>query len=327
MLAIETELTNKPTDISMNTAKDGSNLVFPDFENIKVSTKTFIAMTNLIIDLKKLFDFLPITEYTAVPKKRGRKKKLDVVEQNADILHGSIVTLKFENKIRGVDLKQKKPNAKKKKSKWFRNSFTVVMILNDKPVNFKICNNGMLQVTGVKFDIQAEDCVKIIWGHIKGEENNIYKFSRKLYLEAMFIPAMRNVDFSLGFNVDREKLSRYMSMQTEFHSLLETSFGYTGVNIKIPLRVDITQMKIKKISYKTDSWNEEMTIYNEYMQYLSEKEQLKKINKDRYNTFLVFHSGRVILSSINAEFSRDSYYYFLKIIRTCYNEIEEKLDI
>ena len=327
MLAIETELTNKPTDISMNNAKDGSNLVFPDFENIKVSTKTFIAMTNLIIDLKKLFDFLPITEYTTVPKKRGRKKKLDVVEQNADILHGSIVTLKFENKIRGVDLKQKKPNAKKKKSKWFRNSFTVVMILNDKPVNFKICNNGMLQVTGVKFDIQAEDCVKIIWEHIKGEENNIYKFSRKLYLEAMFIPAMRNVDFSLGFNVDREKLSRYMSMQTEFHSLLETSFGYTGVNIKIPLRVDITQMKIKKISYKTDSWNEEMTIYNEYMQYLSEKEQLKNINKDRYNTFLVFHSGRVILSSINAEFSRDSYYYFLKIIRTCYNEIEEKLDI
>ena len=49
-------------------------LTFPVFEDIKVSTKTFIAMTNLIIDLKKLFDYLPITDYSVIPKKRGRKK-------------------------------------------------------------------------------------------------------------------------------------------------------------------------------------------------------------------------------------------------------------
>ena len=44
-------------------------LVFPEFEDIKVSTKTFIIMTNLLIDLKKLFEFLPVTDYTFVPKK------------------------------------------------------------------------------------------------------------------------------------------------------------------------------------------------------------------------------------------------------------------
>lgn len=319
---------NKPKDEnSINKSKDGNSLIFPDFEDIKVSTKTFIAMTNLIIDLKQLFDFLPVIEYTVIPKKRGRKKKASMVEQLKDIPHGSIITLKHENKIRGVDLKQKKPNAKKKKSKWFRNSFTVVMILNGKPINFKVCQNGMYQVTGVKLDSQAEDCVKIIWYHIKDQENVIYKFSRKLHFEAFFVPAMRNVDFSLGFNVDREKLSIYMSTQTEFHSLLETSFGYTGVNIKVPMNIDITQMKIKKIIYKGDEFNENMSTYSEYMQYLSEKDQNKKINKDRYNTFLVFHSGRTILSSINAEYSRDSYYYFLKIIRTCYKEIEERLDV
>jgi TATA-box binding protein (TBP) (component of TFIID and TFIIIB) len=328
MLATKTNQDMKAHEDSINKSKDGDSLVFPKFEDIKVSTKTFIVMTNLIIDLNKLFDFLPITEYTAIPKKRGRKKKLGIVEQTKEIPHGSIVTLKHENKIRGVDLKQKKPNAKKKKSKWFRNSFTVVMILNDKPVNFKICKNGMLQATGVKLDSQAEDCIKIIWDQIKDHENVIYKFSRKTHLESMIVPAMRNIDFSLGFNVDREKLSRYMSTQTEFHSLLETSFGYTGVNVKIPLTdLDITKMIIKKLSFKSDSWVEEMTVYNEYMQYLSEKEQIKKLNKDRYNTFLIFHSGRVILSSINAEYSRDSYYYFLKIIRKCYKEIEERLDL
>ena len=138
---------------------------------------------------------------------------------------------------------------------------------------------------------------------------------------------MRNIDFSLGFNVDREKLSRYMSTQTEFHSLLETSFGYTGVNIKIPLELQIEKLEIKKVSHIKGEWIEEITTYSEYLQYLSEKDQFKKLNKDRYNTFLVFHSGRCILSSINAKYSRDSYYYFLKIIRTCHKEIEERLDI
>lgn len=309
-----------------SSSKD-KELVFPEFEDIPVSTNTFIAMTNLILDLKKLSEFLPITEYVVMPKKRGRKKKSEVVEQNKNIPDGSIVTLKFENKMRGVELKPKKSQAKKKKSKWFRNSFTVVMFLDNKPINFKLCNNGMVQLTGIKFEKQAHDCIKQIWEHIKDEENNIYKFSRGSFLEVLFIPAMRNIDFSLGFNVDREKLSRYMSTQTDFHSLLETSFGYTGVNIKIPIDVDITQMEINKLKYKHDSWLEEVTTYNEYLQYLSEKDQLKKINKDRYNTFLVFHSGRVILSAINAKYSRDSYYYFLKIIRTCHKEIEEKLDI
>ena len=302
-------------------------LVFPKFDDIKVSTKTFIAMTNLIIDLKKLFEFLPITDYTVIPKKRGRKKKDEIIEPINYIDHGSIVTLKHENKIRGVDLKQKK-SQKKKKSKWFRNSFTVVIMLNNKPVNFKVCQNGMFQITGIKQDEQAEDCVKFIWNHIKYEENNIYKFSRNFgALEALFIPAMRNIDFSLGFNIDREKLSRYMSIQTEFHSLLETSFGYTGVNIKLPLGIDIKTMKIKKLIFTDDKCNIIDTFYSEYLQHLSEKDQNKKINKVRYNSLLCFHSGKVILSSINAEYARDSYYNFLKIIRVCKNEIEEKLDI
>ncbi len=54
--------------------RTSSDLKFPEFDEIKVSTKTFIAMTNLTIDLKKLFEYLPITDYKVVPKKRGRKK-------------------------------------------------------------------------------------------------------------------------------------------------------------------------------------------------------------------------------------------------------------
>ena len=86
-------------------------------------------------------------------------------------------------------------------------------------------------------------------------------------------------------------------------------------------------MKITKLIFKDDNWNITNTFYSEYLQHLSEKDQNKKINKDRYISLLCFHSGKIILSSINAEYARDIYYNFLKIIRVCKNEIEEKLDI
>ncbi len=316
-------------------------LKFPEFDDIKVSTKTFVVKTNLFLNLKKLFEYLPITEYTVIPKKRGRKKKIGNLENSITVDSGSIVTMKYENKIRGIELKQKKSqNSKKKKSKWFRNSFTIVMIIDNKPINFKICQNGVFQITGCKFDEHAEKCIKYIWLYIKHLQNIIYSFSEGENFEALFVPAMRNIDFSVGFVVDREKLSRYMSVQTEFHSLLETSFGYTGVNIKIPIDYDISKMEIKKILYTNNNfdkeekitdinkdWKDIDTYYQEYLDKLTEKEKSKKLNKERYNTFLIFHSGKTIMSSINAAFARDSYYYFIKIIKTAYDLIEERLDV
>jgi len=298
---------------------------FPEFDDIKVSTKTFIVMTNIKIDLQKLFDFLTVTDYVVIPKKRGRKKKNSSTTTSLDIETGSIVTMKFENQFKGVDLKQKK-SYKKKSTKYFRNSFTIVIILDNKAINFKVCSNGMMQLTGCKLDKHAEDCIKYLWGYIK-DEKDIYSFTRGETLEILLIPAMRNIDFSIGFIVDREKLSKYMSTQTKFHSILETSFGYTGVNIKIPFERDITTMEIKKIKFEKNEWIEEKTYYSEYLTHLTEKEQKKKLNKERYTTFLVFHSGKIILSSTCADFARKSYYYFLDIIRESKDEIEEKLDI
>ena len=46
-----------------NKMTTNKTLNFPEFDDIKVSTKTFIAMTNLKLNLNKLFDFLHVTEY------------------------------------------------------------------------------------------------------------------------------------------------------------------------------------------------------------------------------------------------------------------------
>ena len=300
------------------------DLKFPEFDDIKVSTKTYTATTNLDIQIKELYEKLPITPYTVIAKKRGRKKKCDVVDPNTDIEVGSIVTIKCEGQLRGVELKPKKAKPTNKQ-KWFRNSITIVIIL-DKPINFKICRNGTFQMTGCKTHEHAELCIKYIWKYIQ-DDKSLYTFRTGDILECLFIPSMRNIDFSLGFIVDREKLNKYMSEQQKFHCLLETSFGYTGVNIKIPITHDIATMEVKKVHCGKDKvWSEKWTTYQEYLDTLSEKERNIKLNTPRYNTFLVFHSGKCISSCLTATFMRDTYYYFLEIMRECYDQIEERLD-
>jgi len=304
---------------------------YPKFEDNKVSTKTIIAYTNLSFNIENLFNNLEITEFVVVPKKRGRKKKSEVVKKPAVLDDGSIITLKNEQKIRGVETKKSKQKSKqKKRSKtYFRNSLTVVMIVDNKKINFKLSRNGKFQMTGCKSDLQAEKCVKKLWEMIREGVGFYYDFKEgeETKLSVLFAPAMRNIDFNLGFLIDREKLSRYINEHTKYNSMLEASFGYTGVNIKFPMKEDITKLMIKKIVEKSaNKWVESSVPYEEYLNTYPEKEKLKKKNKNRYTTFLLFHSGRAIESGLHEKYMKQPYEEFIEIIRDARPLIEEKLD-
>jgi TATA-box binding protein (TBP) (component of TFIID and TFIIIB) len=260
-----------------------------------------------------------------VPKRRGRKKKSIIVDPNKNIPDGSIITLDLANNIRGVVLKKKKKK-EGKVNDYFRNSVTVVMVIDGKKINFKISRNGKFQMTGCKQDFHAENCVKYIWEYLRGNMD-IYSIPDGKSFKAIFIPAMRNIDFSLGFVLDREKLDEYFNTHTSYYSLLETSIGYTGVNIKIPVKKPITELQIKELTYKDDGWITPKFIpYQKYLDTLKPKEQQKKIDKERFNTFLIFHSGKCICSSMCEDFARDTYYEFIDIIQKNYKKFEEKLE-
>lgn len=296
-------------------------MTYPEFDDIPVSTKTFIVMTNLSLEIKKLFEFLPITEYVVIPKKRGRKKKVVQEDPNKHIKDGDIITLDLANNVRGVSLKKKKKKDGKS-TDYFRNSLTVVMCMDGKKINFKISRNGKFQMTGCKYDGQAEKCIKWIWEYIR-DNKDIYSLSEGTEFKALFIPAMRNIDFSLGFVLDREKLDEYFNNNTDYHSLLETSIGYTGVNIKIPVKKPITDLLLKELSYEGKDWKPcKMIPYSSYLNTLKPKEQQKKLDKERYTTFLVFHSGETICSAMCEDFARDTYYEFIDIIKNNRKEFE-----
>jgi hypothetical protein len=108
--------------------------------------------------------------------------------------------------------------------------------------------------------------------------------------------------------------------------LLETSFGYTGVIVKFPITNDINDMKIRYCKWDDNKWEKKDVLYREFLDTLPEKEKQKKLTKQKYNTFLVFHSGRVIFSGMTSFFMRDVYYDFQKLIENGYDVIKEKLE-
>ena len=294
----------------------------PKFDDISVSTKTIIGVSNLTIPISELYEVLPVEKYVVIPKKRGRQKKIYREDPNKELEEGSIITLKYQDECRGVDLNEKK-NKKKKtltKKKFFRNALTVVMKVDEKFINFKISKNGKFQMTGIKYDEQAVKCIKFFFEKLKNT-----KFSQET-ISITFINVMTNIDFNVGFIINRENLDKHMNELENFNSLLETSFGYTGVNIKFPLRDEI-ETDLPKLSYDGEKWSDTVVKYRKYLDTLSDEARFKEDAKKRYNTFLVFHSGNVIMSGMIPKYMKPVFNKFVDIIKNARSEIEEKLDV
>ncbi len=308
-------------------SKNKQKLVTPEFDRIPVSTKTVIGLSNAVYDISRLFNMLPVAPYTVIPKKRGRRSHKNIEDPNKDLPSGSIITLKFFEKVKGVDLKKPK---KKGSNRYFRNALSVVIKVDDKLVNFKLSANGKFQMTGIKKHEHAVKCIKHLWDHILNlDDHTLYTLKEKEHVRVIIKTVMTNIDFSLGFEVNRENLDCYFNESTNYGSLLETSFGYTGCNIKMPIEgggssiYESLETIVLDIS-KTE-WSTETTTYEEYLDILSPSDKTKELNKVKHNTFLVFHSGNVILSGATRKSMEPAYNEFLKIIKDIKPEIEERL--
>jgi len=296
-----------------------------NFDDITVSTHTIIGNSNIKVkDMEYLFENIIITPFTLIEKRRGRKRKGEITLKEDVLSDGSIITAKFGNNIRGVDAK--KNNKKSKKTRFFRNALTIVMFVEGKKINFKITRNGKFQFTGCKNVEQAKKSVKHIWKNFNKDNidrDRLFDIKGD-FVSIYFLIVMTNIDFNLGFNVNREFLDRYINSNTLFNSLLETSFGYTGVNIKIPV-ITGTDFVINGIKLINDEWIDTDITYKEYIKNIPEDEREKLLRQKRYNTFLIFQSGNVIMSGYNKTYMKDVYYKFGQLLINSREHIEENL--
>ena len=305
-----------------------------NIESIPISTQTIIVRTNINVNIGECFKFLPITKYIKMKKKRGRKTYIETIDYNKDISAGSIITLKHNNEIRGVDLSKKKKKLYRKCSH-FRNALTIVIVLkdekkNEKRLNLKLSNNGKFQITGSKKVDHSKQALQFFWAYVKtiqkpGKILYSFKDPKQKEFSAIFKVVMTNIDFNVGYRIHREHLDEYINTNIEdARSLFESNFGYTGVNIKFPLN-EYHNINLCYLTCKKDKWKTSTITYDDYKKnILTEEEKKKENSKQSYNTFLVFQSGNIIMSGRCKEYMKNVFNIFIKILKTHRSYIEFK---
>jgi TATA-box binding protein (TBP) (component of TFIID and TFIIIB) len=305
------------------------------FDNIKISTTTIVAKTNLLINMDMLFASLPVQDVTIPPQLKSKAHiKKYILDQN--LPPGAIISVEHSDNLRGVKIKRRKRTKVSvkdsteliphKKRKYFRNAITIVMMTNDKLINFKVPKQGKIQLTGCTHKDHSFICIKYLWKYLQelGRDNDqLYSLKDHSYLDITLRTVMTDIVFHLGFEINREHLDEYINNNTKFNSLLETTFGYTGVNIKMPFTHD--NSKITTLMHRDGEWVEGYVMYYDYVDALPEREKDKELSKQRKNTFLVFYSGTAIMSGMSPIYMKDVYNQFIKIISDARGQIEEKI--
>lgn len=299
------------------------------FEKLTYSTKTIIAVTNMKINLDLFYQYIPIVNYTFPKKKRGRKKdgEVQVVLTNKlDFFPiGTIIALKNKKTIRGELPKKRQATA----TTFFRNSVTIQMKIdtNNKFVNGKVCSNGKFQITGCSHEKYAYQFIYHLYDRMRqtsqqiGEDiftiqkNNIF---HSIYPMAIINVVMKNINFKIGFNINREKLDEYIRNHTEYYSLFLSDL-HTCVNIKMKAEKH-SEEKLDLVTLKgPDSFEMDKIDFSVYSMHYDHN---KKNDKSKYHTFLVFYSGSVILSSSGPE-TEMVYNKFINIIKDNMEHLKE----
>lgn len=263
-----------------------------DFKSL-ISTRTIIANVPVSekINIKDLYDNL----------------KLNHKIKNYDC---EIVLAYFENKIKG-DMSYKKNN----KNISFRNAVNIIVSFPSNNLNIKISTNGNFQITGCKKKEHAYQAIEYIITLIKETcPQLITKWTTPITITFKLV--MTNVVFSCGYNIDKNKLNKVLREKSEFYNLFETNFGYTGMNIKMLLDKNHERtLYFSTYDYDTNFWN-----------HRSENINPNNTNK-KFNTFLVFHSGKIIMSGACEELMLKDYIIFSKFLQDHKDHIIEQIEL
>jgi hypothetical protein len=208
-----------------------------------------------------------------------------------------------------------------------------VRVHSGKYCNVKIYENGKFHITGAKTVEQAEFAIIYIFRNIRRDTYEILpimlpdneieqKRSAPVIpteIKIYFKTVMKNVNFKIGFSIQRDKLSEYFRLHTDFTPSFESSIN-TGVTLKFKMKDD------------NEANTTTITLFpsNGFTGFFEDQEDNSKFDlnfgkKEKFHSFRVFRSGKVILSSRGKEM-QEIYELFMGIVLGNRELFEEKED-
>lgn len=257
-----------------------------------LSTRTIIADINLEFDHQKVFEQLPVNY---------RLKDYDC----------EIVAMYHKDIIKG----DSSYFSKKKKISSFRNAVNIIVKSEYSCCNIKLSDRGKFQISGAKNLERTYESIQYLISLILKLKCHVYQ-KEKDDIKISFTTVMTNFVYNVGFKIDKDKLNRLMKKDPshQFYNLFETSFGYTGLNLKLKMNPSLYDLKIPVFRLLNDKWIRE------------EKQYINMGKNQKFNSFLVFHSGKIICSGMTEETMNDSFQTFSKYINQNKNKIIECIE-
>lgn len=273
-------------------APDTNALTILDYDQIPVSTYSFVVKSNVYFNMDLIHEVLPISD---TPLSVRSIKYTGPVSKKT--IHKTDVVRRGNTK--------KSPN--------MLHACTIQYMLPEKLVNVKLYNTGSMQITGCK---SHDQCHRTIFGIycliMKHCPQGVY---RKSASEARVIfnieAVMKNIHFNVGFKVIRQKFAEYFAAPeraVDFDYVMtyddQTS---AGLNIK-KIISHVQRDKIDQMIIGGDASPESKGFE------VSEIEVDVRYKPAKSLTFILFHSGNCRYSGCNDKVMRQGYYDFVKLV-------------
>jgi len=283
------------------------------FTEISVSTQTFTVRSN--IDHIELNDFYNALE----PVKKPFDK-------------AAILCVKYKEQKKGSD-PEKDTKLKRRRSieqeippktTNFLNCVTLIVQV-EKRINIKIFRNGVFQLTGCKNINNVRQCLNMIL--IELFKTKCFRFEIGYDDFVIYIKsAMRNIDFDLGFKINRILLANRLAniFQDDDDIIIPDAIG-NKMDVKIKVRINREELEklcvIKIIHPTSEKSQEEIIMYKDCLRIIEPKKLETKL-RDKFITISVFQNGKVLLSAMD-EFIQEKYYkWFISLIKRIENDIK-----
>jgi len=317
---------------------------FTPFDELKVTTITFVCSLNGSINLEPAFELLPIQKIQLkVQRKNVKKIKLPHFPD----IPGAILTLAYMSSRRGIIKSVSKKN--------FKNSILLDLSLKDKNIAIKISGNS-IHITGAKHIDHVQESFKYLYEHlIKIQDELDYMNQNKQNAIQCFnwicqvLPGFEDSINPLPPIIDKldERIVKFLTNHlsefsnfSDFRTVLEFSLN-TQTVVSRDLKIDHIQMIMANYNYdlgfeinrsefvnqlrQDDNFN---VIYDNSLRYYITVEvpytrdesfkTIRKKSKAPKHTFLVYKSGHVTQSGPGGQLMKEVYEKF----RTAVNKFK-----
>lgn len=269
----------------------------------KVSTQTFTVKSNI-----KEISLLRFYENVVV---------------EIDITKKGIHSVKYQDLKKGhIEEKPKKTKKnieEKPVKKNFLNCVTMIVFL-DKKINIKFFKNGVFQLTGCKNIKHVISSITMIREVLLKIKENFKLEEGDDDLIVYIRSAMRNIDFDLGYQINRFYFFDYLvnAYKDDDNIVIPDAVG-NKMDTKIKIRLTEEEiLSLPVVKFVFPSRQKTVLSFKDCIDVKPEKTK----PKDKFVSIFIFQNGKVLLSAADETIQDKYFIWFCSLIQNIENDIK-----